>query len=270
MALDALLTRDRALIASALVAICLLAWGYLLWLAADMRMGGASMVGMRMIPAGVGWMAPASAPWSGIELLLVLAMWVVMMVGMMTPSAAPMILIYARVGRHAAEQRKPFAATGWFAGGYLLAWTAFSVLATLCQWGLERATLLTPAMALVSRGVGAGLLIAAGIYQWLSVKQACLRHCQSPFAFISRHGGFRRDRSGALWLGAVHGAYCVGCCWMLMVLLFAVGIMNVLWIAGLSALALLERVVPRGDHIARIAGAALFAAGVWLLLQTGS
>ena len=120
------------------------------------------MTGFRMIPAGLGLMMPASAPWKPIEFAFVFAMWVVMMVGMMAPSAAPMILMYARVGRQAVIDGKPFAATGWFAAGYFLAWIGFSLAATSAQWALERAALLTPMMASASNILGGIVLIAAG------------------------------------------------------------------------------------------------------------
>src|SRR6185503_7362673 len=139
--------RDRWIVAAALIILTALAWGYTLWLAADMGMGGMDMTGFRMIPAGLGWMMPNELPWTALEFGFVFAMWAVMMVGMMTPSSMPMILLYARVGRQAAATGKPLAATGWFAAGYLLVWIAFALAATLLQWALERASLLTPEMA---------------------------------------------------------------------------------------------------------------------------
>src|SRR5262252_2538880 len=137
--LETVLRRDRLVVAGSLGVIAALAWGYVLWLAADMDMGGMDMTGFRMIPAGMGIMAPANAPWKTIEFAFVFAMWAVMMVGMMAPSAAPMILMYARVGRQAVSAGKPFAPTSWFAGGYFLAWTGFALAATFAQWALERA-----------------------------------------------------------------------------------------------------------------------------------
>src|SRR5262249_32965587 len=145
-ALETVLRRDRIVVAAALAGLAALAWGYVLWLGADMNMDGMDMTGFRMIPAGLGIMAPANAPWRGIEF----AMWAVMMVGMMAPSAAPMILMYARVGRQAAAEGTPFAATGWFAGGYFLAWIGFSLVATVAQWTLERSTMLDVEMASAS------------------------------------------------------------------------------------------------------------------------
>ena len=266
-ALEAALRRDRAVVIVALAIITALAWADLAWLAGDMAMGGMDMTGYRMIPAGRSLMMPADAPWQPIEFGYVVVMWVVMMIGMMTPSAAPMILIYARVGRHAASEGKPFAAASWFAGGYLFAWTTFSLIATLAQWALERAALLTPMMQSASNRLGAAVLILAGLYQWAPLKDACLSHCRSPLLFIQQHGGFRREPLGALALGFRHGIYCIGCCWALMALLFAGGVMNLFWIATLAVLVLLEKVVPFGRVIARVAGLAFIAGGAWLLLQ---
>jgi predicted metal-binding membrane protein len=266
MAEVALLRRDRIVAASALAVLTGLAWSYLLWLAADMDMGGMDMTGFRMIPAGMGIMAPAHAPWRAIEFAFVFAMWTVMMVGMMTPSAAPMILMYARAGRQAAVAGTPLAATGWFAAGYFFAWTGFSLVATTVQWALERAALLDATMASASDALGALVLIVAGAYQWTPLKDVCLAQCQTPLLFLMRHGGFRRDAAGCSLLGLRHGAYCVGCCWVLMALLLVGGVMNVLWIALLALLVLLEKLTSFGRLIARFAGTALIAAGAWLLL----
>jgi len=218
-----------------------------------------------MIPAGIGLMMPATAPWKGGEFVWVIAMWAVMMFGMMIPSAAPMILIYARVGRQAAAQDKPFAATGWFAAGYLLVWTLFVLAATSAQWALDRAALLNSMMEGTSNLLGSIVLIAAGLYQCTPLKDACLSQCQAPLHFIQRHGGFRRHTASSLALGARHGVYCVGCCWELMALLFVGGVMNVLWIATLAILVLLEKVIPAGRLISRISGAGFIAGGAWLL-----
>jgi predicted metal-binding membrane protein len=178
-----------------------------------------------------------------------------------------MVLIYARVGRQAATQGKPFAATGWFLAGYLLVWSGFSLLATLAQWALDRAALLDGRMSAHSSLLGGCVLVAAGIYQWTALKDACLRQCQSPFAFIQKYGGFRGDPRGALRLGLLHGAWCVGCCWSLMALLFVGGVMNVLWIAALAILVLAEKVLPARAWIARVTGLGLVLAGAWLLAR---
>ena len=267
MAIEAALRRDRAIVAAALIILTALTWAYVWRLAADMDMGDMDMSGFRIIPAGMGLMMPTGAPWTATEFAFVFAMWAVMMIGMMTPSATPMILIYARVGRQAARQGTPLAASAYFAAGYLLSWIGFALVATSAQWALERAALLTPMMAGASDMFSGAVLVAAGFYQWTPLEDACLRQCQAPWLFIQRHGGFRSDASGALALGARHGAYCIGCCWALMALLFVGGVMNVLWIAAIAILVLAEKVIPAGRVISRIAGAGLFAGGAWVLVQ---
>jgi predicted metal-binding membrane protein len=264
---EAVLRRDRAIVIGALAVITSLAWADIVWLADDMTMGGMDMTGFRMIPAGQGLMMPATAPWQPLEFAYVLAMWAVMMIGMMTPSVTPMVLIYARVGRRAVLSGHPFAASGWFASGYLIAWLGFSLAATCAQWALQRAALLTPMMESASTVLGGIVLVAAGIYQWTTAKQACLSYCQAPLTFIMRHGGFRSDPGGALALGLRHGLYCIGCCWALMLLLFVGGVMNVLWIAALAGLVLLEKVLPFGRSVSRIAGCIFIAGGAWLLVR---
>ena len=263
--LEAVLRRDRLIVAGALGVIAALAWAYVLWLAADMDMGGTNMSGLRMIPAGMGLMAPAASPWTPIEFAFVFVMWAVMMVGMMAPSAAPMMLMYARVGRQGKIAGKPFAATGWFAAGYFLAWSGFSLVATLVQWVLDREALLDARMVNTNTLVGAAVLIAAGLYQWTPIKDACLASCQTPFGFLMSHGGFRSNIRGCMHLGLLHGTYCVGCCWILMTLLFVVGVMNVLWIALLALLVLLERLTPWGRWIGRAAGVVCIAVGAWMV-----
>jgi predicted metal-binding membrane protein len=266
-ALERLLGRDRAIVSTALAVITALAWLYILRLAADMDMGGMRMDGVRMASTGLRMvMTVAREPWSAAEFLLMFVMWAVMMVGMMTPSVAPLVLLYARVGRRAALDEKPFASTAWFAGGYLFAWTLFALAATAAQWALERVSLLTPEMASASVILGGIVLVAAGLYQWMPWKDVCLTHCRSPIAFLQHHGGFRRDAPGAFRLGAKHGLYCLGCCWALMTLLFVGGIMNVTWIAAIAVLVLIEKVTPAGRAIGRVGGLALLAAGVWLFV----
>ena len=135
---------------------------------------------------------------------------------------------------------KPFGPTGWFAAGYLLVWFGFAFAATGAQWALERAALLTP-MASTNNVVGGILLIMAGLYQWSPLKDICLAHCQAPVLFIRSCGGFRRNVLGALEIGILRGAYCVGCCWVLMTLLFVGGVMNVFWIAAIATLVLVGK-----------------------------
>ncbi|MCC2688972.1 MAG: putative metal-binding integral rane protein [Rhizobiaceae bacterium] len=264
-ALEGVLRRDRAVILGAVAVVVALAWTYLLSLAG--RMGAAhpdmDMSGVMDMP---GMLAPAVAGWSAPDFLFVLAMWIVMMIGMMLPSVTPMLLIYAGVARQAQDRGKPFASTGWFAGGYLLAWIGFSLAATSSQWGLERAALLSPVTMTVARPLGGVLLILAGLYQFTPLKAACLSVCQAPLVFIQRHGGFRREPGHSLWLGASHGLYCIGCCWALMTLLFVGGIMNPLWIAALSVFVLIEKIARARRVPSLVSGTAMIAAGLWLLL----
>jgi predicted metal-binding membrane protein len=265
--LAALVKRDRLTVAAALIIVTLLAWAYVLWLAAQMSdMAGMDMDGMNM-SGMAGAMAPAIRAWAPADFAFMFAMWAVMMVGMMTPSVAPMILLYAGVGRKASESGSPIASTGWFFAGYLAIWIAFSALATFAQWALTALALLTPMMATSSAILGGIVLVAVGLYQWTPLKETCLRSCQAPLAFLMAHGGFRDTPLGALRLGIAHGGYCLGCCFALMALLFVGGIMNLLWIAGLTILVLLEKIVPAGRLIPRISGALIGAAGIWLLVR---
>lgn len=272
--MERLIRRDRIVVSIALLCITVLAWVYVLRLAADMNMGGMDMSGMRMVSTGLRMvMSPALVPWTIRDLSLMFVMWAVMMVGMMTPSVAPVVLLYAHVRRRAVTDGEPFAATGWFVGGYLLVWSGFSFLATVAQWGLEHGGLLTPMMVMACSRVGGLLLIIAGLYQWSPLKRLCLAHCTSPLTFLQRHGGFRRDARKSLALGMRHGIYCLGCCWALMVLLFAGGVMNVIWIAGIAAFVLVEKAAPASLAmgrltIGRIAGVGLVAAGGWLLIAS--
>jgi predicted metal-binding membrane protein len=263
-ALECLVRRDRAVVAAALALIALLAWAYMIRLAHHMNMAAAGAPAHTDMAAMI---RPHPAAWSGGDAALMFFMWAVMMVAMMTPSVAPMILVHARVVRQTRERQKPFAATGWFAAGYLLAWTGFAAAATATQWALERAALLTPAMAAADDFFGGAVLIAAGVYQWTPFKDACLRECQAPLVFLQRHG-LRADVRGSLALGARHGLYCIGCCWALMLILFVGGAMNLLWIAIIAVLVLLEKVVPAGQLLSRAAGAGLIAAGLSLLVTS--
>jgi predicted metal-binding membrane protein len=225
-----------------------IALGYTAWLATGFDMSA--------------MMSPEFIPWTPAHFGFMFAMWVVMMIGMMTPSVAPMVLLYAAVGRRAAAQSHVFAPTGWFVAGYLLAWAAFAAAATLLQWVLEWAAIVTPMMAGAGRLVGGVLLIAAGIYQWLPVKQSCLSQCRAPLSFMQQHGGFKADAAGSVRLGLLHGGYCIGCCWVLMALLFAFGVMNFYWIAGLMVYVLIEKLMPHARLVSRVTGLAAIAGGI--------
>jgi predicted metal-binding membrane protein len=279
-ALSDFLKRDMLVVAAALAVITVLAWVYLVALNAEMSgsamtphaMAGMNaadmhdMKGMSGMSSGRGMaLAPSMSAWTPTHFLFIFTMWAVMMVGMMTPSVSPMVLTYARVARGAAAQGTPFASSGWFAGGYLIVWTGFALIASLGQYALDRAALLTPMMGFQSRTIGGAALVAAGLYQWLPVKSACLANCRAPLAFVQRHGGFRASAAGSLRLGALHGLYCIGCCWALMLLLFVAGVMNLLWIAALMAIVLAEKILPAATYLTRAVGVAAITGGLWML-----
>jgi len=248
--LEALLRRDRVVVAVGLFAITALTWTYLLYLAS--RMGGMEM------SAGVA--RPQMVAWGPVDLLLTFVMWSVMMIAMMIPSAVPMILLFAKINRTRREREDPALPTATFVTGYLLAWTALSALATLAQWGLHSAALLSPMMQSSSSLLGGSLLIAAGAYQWTPWKQACLIHCRSPLHFFM--SDWHSGALGALRMGFRHGVFCVGCCWALMTVLFVAGIMNLLWVAAIAAFVLIEKIVPGGELIGRTAGIVLMIVGL--------
>ncbi len=243
-ALETILKRDRVVVLAGIVVIAGLGWAYLF-----------SMAGMEEM------MAPSLAGWTASDFAVMFTMWVVMMVAMMLPTAAPLLLIHARLARAGRDRGESIAPTGVFAAGYLLAWTVFSLAATLEQWALERAALLSPKMAAATPYLGATVLIGAGVYQLTPLKRVCLTHCRSPLDFVMHH--WRRGFAGALRMGLEHGLYCVGCCWFLMGLLFVGGVMNVTWIALISIFVLLEKAAPRGEIWAYTAGVLLLVAGLW-------
>ena len=193
---------------------------------------------------------------------LTTVMWLVMMIAMMAPSVTPVVLLHARVSR---QTGAPVARTAAFVGGYFTAWLTFSILVSLLQILLISQNWIDTMGVARSAAMNAVLLVAAGVYQWLPIKTACLVHCRSPVEFLTRH--YRPGLFGAWSMGAGHGLYCVGCCWVLMILLFVGGVMNLAWVAGISALILLEKVGPRGEYLARIIGALLAAAGMWILAR---
>lgn len=250
--LEAAARHDRPVIAGTLGFVSLLAWAWLLT-------GG----GMDM-PSSMDMNMVMPKDWTPLYALVVLVMWWVMMIAMMLPSAAPMILLFSLVNRRSRVLGAPYVPTAVFATGYLVAWGAFSLAATLVQWCLEQAGWLTMGMTSANRWLSGVLLIAAGLYQLTPLKRACLRHCRGPVEFIMRH--WRPGYAGALRMGLVHGAYCVGCCWVVMGLLLYGGVMNLYWIVGLAVLVLLEKLLPAGPRFGSISGAGFLVWGVWLLV----
>ena len=278
-AFERLLKRDRVITLAGLAVLCALAWFYIV-AGAGLGMSASEMTTLTLFPhlqahdimpsmpdmPGMdmsGVTSPGRTAWGFAQWALMIAMWWIMMIAMMTPSAAPAILIYARVHRHAlarGQVQDELAPTGAFASGYLLVWLGFAVAAATLHWALE-GTGLVSAMMMGSRSrwLSGAVLIAAGLYQFSPLKNACLGLCRSPAVFVSRH--WRPHRLGALRLGAMHGAHCVGCCWMLMALLFVGGVMNLVWIAALAILVLVEKVLPAGRWVGRGAGVVMIAWG---------
>jgi predicted metal-binding membrane protein len=251
--LESLLRRDSIPTVALLVIVAAVSWIWIVSMARDMYgpMTGSSA-----------WMM--TSHWDARHLLLLWAMWTVMMTGMMLPSASPLILLYGAAARRSA-QRTATRQTYALAAGYLLAWTAFSLGATALQRVLASLVLVSPMMEAVSPRVSAILLVAAGLYQWTPLKRACLRQCQSPIGFLM--GRWRKGSGGALRMGLEHGTVCVGCCWALMLLLFAGGVMNVWVIVGLTAFVAFEKLAPIGRYGAWVTGALMVAGGVWLLVR---
>ena len=191
---------------------------------------------------------------------LVVVMWIVMMAGMMLPSAAPTVLLYGSMVRKNAERGTALPSVWIFVGGYVLVWAAFGLAAALVQSALQQAGLLTPMMELAHPRLTGALLIAVGLYQWTPLKDACLAKCRTPVQFLMTH--WKEGRAGALRMGMAHGAYCVGCCWALMLLLFVVGVMNLVWVALIAAFVFVEKLLPAGRLTARFAGVALIVVGL--------
>lgn len=256
--IEATLRRDRVVVATSLMVVIALAWLYLWHEAAAMEQ--MDMTGMDMSDMDMAGMAHGA---SGSSFGLTLLMWVVMMVGMMLPSAAPTILLYAAMVRKNGERGAVLPAVWVFMSGYLAVWTLFSLFATALQIAMEHAALLTPMMVSASRGLNAGILIAAGVYQWLPVKEICLSKCRNPLQFFMTR--WRAGTGGAFRMGAEHGTYCVGCCWLLMLLLFVAGVMNLLSVAFIAAFVLVEKLLPASRFTSLVAGAALVLIGLFLL-----
>lgn len=268
--LEAVVKRDRLVVVTALTAVFALSWAYLL-AGAGMGMSAFEMTRVSQLGlargmseggmAGMAVMTPAV--WTPGYAVLMFVMWWVMMVAMMLPSAAPMILLFATVNRKQRDTGHRYVATSIFAFGYLAAWAGFSLVAVILQWGFERTGSLSPMLVANNAVLGGFLLLAAGVYQLTPIKHACLRHCRSPLAFLSTH--WRRGARGALRMGLLHGAFCVGCCWVLMGLMFFSGVTNLYWIAGLALFVLFEKTVPAGHWLGYATGVALLVWGTAVL-----
>jgi predicted metal-binding membrane protein len=241
-AVEAVFHRDRLVVAAALVAVIIASWAYLL--------------------AGAG-MGSDAMEWSAAYFALMAIMWVVMMMAMMLPAASPMVLLHAAMQR----KRSPAAGTGstvLFVAGYCAVWAFFSLAAALFQWALAASALMSPMMQTSSRTLAATLFMAAGVYQWTPLKQSCLRHCRSPLDFVMTH--WREGKWGSFVMGVQHGGFCLGCCWALMLLLFAGGLMNLVWVCALAVFVLIEKLAPAGHWLGRLAGLALIGWGGFALI----
>ena len=246
--------RNRAVLLGTLLLIIGASWAYLL--------SGAGMAG-----GMEGMMIPAAPDWDLAHAAAIFAMWAVMMAAMMLPSATPMVLFYASISNTRLARGEGGNSPANFVAGYIAVWTAFSLAATALQFGLESASMLSAGMAATSVFLTGGVMIGTGLYQWSPWKRACLERCRSPLEFVLTN--WREGSGGAFIMGLRHGAYCLGCCWMLMLLLFAGGVMNLAWIAGLTLVVLIEKLAPFGHWSRRITGLLLITWGTYVILMPG-
>ncbi len=254
MNVDAVFRRDRGIVIAALAAITILAWTHLY----------AMSPSLAILTDGAFCVTPMVAAWSMSDALIAFFMWNVMMVGMMIPTASPMILMFSTTNRRLRSGEGSLVPTAVFVLGYLLVWSGYSALAVVAQWALHSASLLSPLWLRTTPAIGGLLFITAGVFQWTPWKYACLSHCRTPLSFLMTE--WRDGRRGALVMGLKHGAYCAGCCWAIMALMFVAGAMNLLWTAVLAVFMLVEKVAPGGVIIGRTAGVIFIVAGVWMLL----
>ncbi|HEX5069723.1 MAG TPA: DUF2182 domain-containing protein [Vicinamibacterales bacterium] len=246
----------RLSIVVAIAVLTILSWWHLARLSREMAAMNADAEAM----AAMGM--PMDVPWSSGDVAAAVGMWIVMMIGMMSPATLPVLFVVAR--SESARNGAPLRTTGMFAAGYLAVWTSFSVVAAVLQWTLHDLALLPASMTLAS-GIGGVVLIGAGLYQLTPLKRACLVYCRNPMDVLMTH--WRAGLAGAWRMGAHHGWHCVGCCWALMVVLFAVGIMNLAWVGFIAVFVLLEKMNVGGAWLTRVAGGLLIAGGVVELMR---
>ena len=254
--LEYLLKRDRLVIICGLFFITLLSWLYIIYLYNQM---------VYMDMSALFFAMPMSPEWTATDFVLLFLMWLVMMIAMMTPSVAPLILIFAKVNRQRKHEERVFVSSIYLMTGYFLVWAVFSLAATLLQWLLQQVSLLNPEMKTTSKILGSAILIMSGIFQFTPLKKTCLKYCRTPLGFVLQH--WKEGKSGALKMGMENGLYCVGCCWMLMVLLFVAGIMNLLWVALIALFVLIEKISPGVKWIPYVAGLVLIVYGILLLIR---
>ncbi|WP_170758577.1 DUF2182 domain-containing protein [Ruegeria lacuscaerulensis] len=260
---DRALRRDKSIVLFCVLLIILGASWYTV-AGTGMNMSAIDMTHMAG-PVGEPMQMGDEVNWTLPYTILIFLMWWVMMIAMMTPSAAPTVLLFTAIKRMGPDRTRTSRLSLYFLTGYLVAWAAFSVVATGTQWGFEHVGLSDgPMMTIDSKAFAGCVLVAAGLYQLSSLKSACLRHCRSPAQFLADHN--RPGAYGAFRTGALHGAFCLGCCWALMLLLFVGGIMNLYWIVGIAVYVALEKLMPRGAWLVPpLTGLALIVMGVWLV-----
>ncbi len=252
MSYQGTLKRDRRLVLGAMLSLVALAWTYTVYLGVQHSSMTASMA------------MPTMMPWSITDAIFMFVMWAVMMFAMMLPSVTPTVMIFGRVREKREEAGRLFAPTGAFVVGYLLIWVGSSLIATIANWSLHTYGSMSSMMGNVGPQTGGIFLIAAGLFQWTPLKSACLEHCRSPMGFLTQH--WREGNSGAVLMGLHHGIYCLGCCWLLMLLLFVLGVMNLPWVAVLTIVVLAEKLLPHGERLSRGLGMLVICWGFWLIV----
>jgi predicted metal-binding membrane protein len=248
--------RDRLIIIGGLFFIALLSWLYIIYLYRQM---------VYMDMNALFFAMPMTPEWTNMDFILLFLMWLVMMIAMMTPSVSPLILIFTTINRQRKQQVHPFVNAAFLMAGYFLVWAAFSFVATALQWLLQQMSLLSPDMKTTSKILGSIILIATGIFQFTPLKQTCLAHCRTPLNFVLQH--WKEGKQGALKMGIENGFYCLGCCWLLMGLLFVTGIMNLLWVSIIAFFVLTEKLFSRVKWIPYLAGTLLILYGVLFLIK---
>jgi predicted metal-binding membrane protein len=250
MQLEKILKNDRLIIIAGIAVVSLITWTYM----AKMFATAGSLTSVH-----------AAHAWAMNDLASYFMMWLVMMVAMMLPTAGPMILTFSFISRDRKQKEQPYVTTAIFVAGYFIVSVGYSLLVTLLQWWLHHSALLTPVGASNSNVLSGVLLVAAGIFQWSKIKQACLRFCRNPFNFVMTN--WKEGIPGALHMGIKHGLLCAGCCWALMLLMFVGGVMNLIWMILITAIILIEKVAPRGDIFAKVAGVAMAVIGIYFILS---
>ena len=251
--------QDKKIVISGLILVSGVCWLYMFYMAWAME-------NMHLVDM---WMPPMAGmqPWTAWDFFMLFFMWFSMMIAMMTPSVSPMVMMYTTVSRAKKLKQQPYAPTFIFLTGYLVAWALFSVFASAIQWPLHESNVLDPMMYNNSYLLSGAIILLAGIYQMTPMKDACLNQCRTPLGFLM--AAWKDGKSGAFQMGLYHGMFCVGCCWALMAVLLAVGVMNMLWVLLIAVFVLIEKILPFSPTATRMmTGAGLVVwGGYWLSLH---